>query len=180
MSNLEWRYCGRYNDWIQDAVPREPFSWIDEEEARRRYQDPSVELALIPPVDELTGIIPWYITVTTAEHPSFTVTYQQPPGVPSAKAWWKNLGDGRLFGDEAELWDYPSEHNPLLKLRQGDALTHVVVRNREDGSGRLMIREKGNPRVTTADRRFDPAPLYVPVPEWGEWDILAAQPLPGR
>ena len=108
MSMLAWRYCGRFVSMAQDAYPDSGLSWIDEEEARRRYQDRSVELALIPPVDELTGIIPWYITVTTAEHPSFTVTYQQPPGVPSAKAWWKNLGDGRLFGDEAELWEYPT------------------------------------------------------------------------
>lgn len=88
-------------------------------------------------MDPATGIVPWYITVTTAENPSFTVTYQQLPGVPASKAWWKNLGDGRVFGDRAELWEYPAEHDPLLELRQHDAQMHVIVTNKEDGTGRL-------------------------------------------
>lgn len=176
-----WRYCGRFNDWTQNAFPEDTgLSWIDEDEARRRYHDPSKELTLVPPVDESTGIVPWFITVATAESPSFTVTYQQPPGVPRAKLWWKNLGDGRLFNDIADLWDYPSEHNPLLKLRQADALMHFVTRNKEDGTGRLTIHEKGSTQVTTADRTFDPSLLYAPVPEWGQWDLLAATPIPGN
>jgi hypothetical protein len=180
MSVSEWRFCGRFNDWIQDAVPETALTWIDEDEARRRYHDPLAELAVVPPVDPATGIVPWYITVTTAENPSFTVTYQQLPGVPTSEARWKNLGDGRLFGHRAELWEYPAEHDPLLALRQHDAQMHVIVTNMEDGTGRLKIREKGDPRVTTADRRFDPAPLYAPVPEWGHWDELAAAPFPGQ
>lgn len=176
---MEWRYCGRFGQQAQDAFPEDTgLSWISAEEARRRFHDPSKELTVVAPVDEGTGIAPWFIVVTTAEEPSFTVVYQQPPGVPRAKAWWKNLGDGRLFGDTAELWDYPTEHNSPVAMCESDALMHFVVENKEDGTGYLMIYEKGSTRVTTADRKFDPVPLYVPVPEWGQWDLLASRPVP--
>lgn len=175
----EWRYCGRFSQNAQDAFPGDTgLSWTDDAEARRRYHDPSAELTIVAPVDEGTGLGPWYIVVTTGENPSFTITYQQPPGLPRAKLWWKNTGDGRLFNDIADLWEYPTEHIPLVRLRQSDALMHFVTRNKEDGTGRLTIHEKGSTRVTTADRKFDPALLYAPVPEWAQWDQLASRPLP--
>ncbi|WP_448719989.1 hypothetical protein [Microbacterium natoriense] len=178
---IEWRFCGRFSQNAQDAFPEDTgLSWIDEAEARRRYHDPAKELTLVPEVDATTGIVPWFITVTTKEFPSFTVTYQQPPGVPNFQVWWKDLGDGRLFSHRTDLWDYPAEHNPLVRLRQSDALMHFVTRNKEDGTGRLTIHEKGSTRVTTADRTFDPALLYAPVPEWGQWDQLASRPVAGQ
>ena len=36
MSVSEWRFCGRFNDWTQNAVPETALTWIDEDEARRR------------------------------------------------------------------------------------------------------------------------------------------------
>lgn len=176
-----WRYCGRFNDWTQNALPDDTgLSWIEETEACSRYHDPTKELAIVPPVDAATGLVPWFITVTTAENPSFTVTYQQPPGVPRAETRWKNLGDGRLFAHRAELWEYPADFNLPVAMRQSDALMHFVTRNKEDGTGRLTIREKGSTRVTTADRTFDPALLYAPAPEWGQWNLLAATAVPGQ
>lgn len=174
---VEWRFCGRFGYMSQDAAPGRRFTWIDEGEARGRYHDPLRELTLVPPVDEGMGIVPWYITVTTAEHPSFTVAYQGLPGVPVAKTWWKNLGDGRLFGYISEIWSYPPAEE-MLTRSTSRALMHATVFNEEDGTGRLEVREKGDPVVTTAQRRFDPGPLYRPVPEWGRWDELATGPLP--
>jgi hypothetical protein len=176
---VEWRYCGRFVYKSQNAYPDPDLSWIDEDEARRRYHDPSKRLTVVAPVDEATGIVPWYIAVTTGEFPSFTVTHQQLPGVPLSQTWWKNLGDGRLFGDQADIWSYPPAEEMLYRS-QGLALVHATVFNNEDGTGRLSMREKGNPVETTADRRFDPAPLYLPVPEWGQWEELAHAELPGK
>ena len=176
---MEWRYCGRFVYQAQNAFPDSGLSWIDEAEAVRRYHDPSKELTIVPPVDESTGIVPWFMTVTTAESPSFTVTHQGLPGVPVSETWWKNLGDGRLFADIVEMWSYPPAEEMLARSR-GMALLHARALNNEDGTGRLLIREKGSTMDTTADRRFDPAPLYRPVPEWGQWDELANAQLPGQ
>ena len=178
-ADVEWRYCGRFGYMKQNAMPLPNLTWIDEAEAVRRYHDPSKELTIVPPVDESTGLVPWFITVTTAELPSFVVTYQGLPGVPVSRAWWRRSADGRLFGHMAEVWSYPPVEEILFR-DESLALVHATVVNKEDGTGWLRVREKGSTMDTTADRRFDPAPLYRPVPEWGQWDELANAELPSE
>lgn len=178
---IDWRYCGRFNHWTQNAIPEPNLTWIDEAEAKRRYPLPAQELALIPVLQDPSGIVPWHINVTTGENPSFMITFQLPPGVPESRVRWRNVGNGRLFAHEAHIWDYPEQPpHPMLRMKERDALMRFDFINYEDGTGRLLIYEKGSRDITTADRRIDPTTMYAPVPAWGHWDELANRDAPHR
>jgi len=117
--NMQWRYCGLY-DYKDDepAIGR----WLSEKTAQRRYHDPTKDLTIVPPADPSTGFVPYYISVTTAEYPSFKATILTPPGLitesgkeikagaPHQELLWKNCQDGRLFCFRAVVYEYPPAH----------------------------------------------------------------------
>lgn len=173
-----WRFCGRFSDIKQNATRRPEDTWFSEEEAKRRYHNPSKELTIVPPVDPTMGIVPYYITVTTAERPSFVATIQQPPGVMRIQLWWKNVGDGRLFCDSVIRQAWP----PVEQIfGPGDLNWDIrgLYENREDGTGTMELVFRGEERTISAKRKDIPVDkLYLPVPAWGAWDTLANGPRP--
>ncbi|WP_068493038.1 hypothetical protein [Pseudoclavibacter helvolus] len=172
---IEWRFCGQFSIWRQTAVTDE-LSWIDEREARRRYDTVGARLTAVPPVDPTTGIVPYFVVVTPGEHPSFTVVRQTSPafgvGARQSDSWWKNLGDGRLFLDIVTVYEYGT-YDPTLPPKMYRHVAKVETNNREDGTGWINFIEV-NPRSRMrADRDSIPVDeLYAPVPAWGEWDAL--------
>ena len=173
----KWRYCGRFNDWIQDAVPEPEWTWINEDEARRRYADrTSGDFTIVPPVDEATGIVPFYIVVGSDTPPSFSIIQQRTPGVKSAQLTLRNVGE-KLFAERADYFLYP-EVAKVPSRRFFKPTTRYEYLNREDGTGKVLIAENVNqpgvkPTVTTGDRKdIHPEDLYVPIPDFGEWDVL--------
>ncbi|PPF44863.1 hypothetical protein C5B85_08980 [Pseudoclavibacter sp. AY1F1] len=172
---IEWRFCGEFNTWRQDAVTDE-LSWIDEQEARRRYQTVGERLTVVPPVDETTGIVPYFIVITPGEHPSFTVVKQLSPafgvGARASDVWWKGLGDGRLFAHLATVYEY-GPYNPKLPPKMYRHVAKIETNNREDGTGWVNFIES-NPRSFMSAERdsifLDD--LYSTEPTWGEWDAL--------
>ena len=171
----DWRYCGQFNDWTQDAIPDE-LSWIDEAEAKRRYHLAGERLTAVPPVDAKTGVVPFFVVVTPAENPSFTVVRQMSPaygvGARASDSWWNNLGDGRLFQDIATVYEY-GPYDPSDTRQSFKPVSKIESHNNEDGTGWMTIVEF-NPRSRMrADRDSIPVDeLYAPVPAWGEWDAL--------
>ncbi|WP_134321827.1 hypothetical protein [Cumulibacter soli] len=172
---VEWRFCGRFSNLTQDAVPDPKYTWIDEDEARRRYHDPSAELTVVPPVDKAMGIVPYFIVVTTAKEPSFAVFEQIPPGLVVATGMWSNVG-GRLFLKQVALEEWPPA-DEIISLTLAQPLSTTTFRNNQDGTGTMSIVERGSDDVTRAKREFDPEPLYRAVPEWGAWDELRQEPV---
>lgn len=175
---VEWKYCGRFNNWTQDAAPA-PFDWIDEDEAKRRYHDSSKELTIVPPKDESTGIYPFYIVVTTGPVVSFAVVEMIPPGVIQADSRFTPAEDGRLFMSASTVSEFPpTEQIPSAK--RGRPLRTIQVTNREDGTGTLLFTEQGESAPLKSKREDIPvADLYRQVPEWGEWQILRQRPSRG-
>ncbi|PFG19290.1 hypothetical protein [Serinibacter salmoneus] len=174
---MEWRFCGMFNYRLQSAVPNDSeLGWIDEGEARRRFHVPVRRVTLVPPVDEATGIVPFFITVTPGEDPSFTVSRQEAVapgvGVVTSESWWKNVGGGRLFQDIAVVWEF-GEYNPELPVAAHRAVREWHAYNNEDGTGR--VEEHGLVAKTFTEARRTDVPvadLYLPVPAWGEWESL--------
>lgn len=173
---IEWRFCGRFSDMSQDAFPA-PHGWIDEAEARRRYTSPTGEVTVLPPVDESTGIVPYYIVVGTGQA-GFTVVEQIPPGVPKETYYWQ-VKDGRLFCSIALLNDYP-ETSKILTRSDSWRTRWVEARNRPDGNGSLLMAHRnpdGTITTTRAKRTDIPVQhLYRPIPDWGHWDDLLTPP----
>ena len=171
----EWRFCGQFNPWTQDAIT-DDLSWIDEKEALRRYVATGERLTAVPRVDQKTGIVPYFVVITPGEHPSFTVVRQTSPafgvGARISDSWWKNLGDGRLFQDIATAYEY-GPYDPTLPAQAYKPVSKVQSHNNEDGTGWKTIQEF-NPRSRMrADRDSIPVDeLYAPVPSRGEWDAL--------
>ncbi|PFG19288.1 hypothetical protein [Serinibacter salmoneus] len=175
---MEWRFCGMFNYRLQSAVPDDRWlGWIDEGEARRRFHVPGERLTLVPPVDEATGIVPFFITVTPREHPSFTVSRQEAVapgvGVVTSQSWWRHAEEGdRLFQHIAEVWEF-GEYNPELPVAAHRAVRRWDAFNNEDGTGRVEEHDLVAKTFTKARRMDVPvADLYLPVPAWGEWESL--------
>ena len=179
---MQWRYCGLY-DYKDDepAIGR----WLSEKTAQRRYHDPTKDLTIVPPADPSTGFVPYYISVTTAEYPSFKATILTPPGLttesgkeikvgaPHQEILWKNCQDGRLFCFRAVIYEYP----PVNMMPTPDtmwAIARTQIDKNEDGTGHLQSWSQTEPdNLLTADMGdFDVNELYSPFPEWGHWDEL--------
>lgn len=172
MSN--WKYCGQFSYMTQ--APMAGDGYFDEAEAKRRYNDPDAMLTILPPVDEATGIVPYFIVVTTAEVPAFTVFEQTPPGVIEGEVWFAPVADGRLFARAATIRQFPPADDILVR-NNNQALKTVITENREDGTGTLQLHERGSDMVQKADRRDVPvAALYREQPAWGEWHSLREEP----
>lgn len=172
---IEWHFCRRFNPWTRDAAPDE-HSWIDEQEARRRYRTSGESLTLVPPVDVKTGIAPYYIVVTPREHPSFTVVQQVSPafgvGAKASEIWWKSLGDGRLFSHIASVYEY-GIYNPQLPPQVFQPVAKVQSHNNEDGTGWTNFVEFNPPSRMRADRdQVLVDEMYAAEPAWSEWDAL--------
>ncbi|MEJ5918727.1 hypothetical protein [Corynebacterium sp. H78] len=152
--------------------PMPGHGFIDEAEARRRYRDPSALLTLLPSVDAVTGIVPFYIVVTTGPRLAFTVFEQISPGVVEAEVRFSPSADGRLFAFRAVVRQFPPVEE-LLVRNNALATKTLIVENREDGTGRTEIRQRDNSIVDVTDRRDVPvASLYRDLPEFGQWQTL--------
>lgn len=177
-----WRFCGEFNDWIQDALPGE-LSWIDEEEARRRYRRHGARLTIVAPVNESTRIAPCYIEVKPGPQPSLKVVRQMSPasgvGVVSSTTSWKAVGAGRLFAEWVQALEY-GPYDADLPRALFTATTKLVSHNREDGTGWFSAFESEPPSRTHAERDSIPVEdLYSQEPAWGDWDALVGLHMPG-
>ncbi|MEJ6018557.1 hypothetical protein [Corynebacterium sp. H113] len=152
--------------------PMPGHGFIDEAEARRRYRDPSALLTILPPVDASTGIVPYYVVVTTGPRPAFTVFEQIEPGVVEAEVWFSPTAGDRLFATRAMVRQFPPKEE-LLVRNNSLAIKTMTVENREDGTGTIQIRQRDSSIVEVADRRGMPvASLYRDLPEFGQWQTL--------
>jgi hypothetical protein len=178
-----YAYLGRWNDWLNKPVSDE--SWIDEDEARRRYETEPAAFEIVPAtlrseLDRLdlaqsesprTPVDPprWVIRVSAGSGYRFKVTFLNRAGSVWRSIDYKQIA-GRLFKDG--VWEYTYPDEDRLYPQDRSLVTMQGIFN-PDGSGSAMINDKSSPTIDRLSMdQVDVSGHWMDVPAFGEWELL--------
>lgn len=163
-----YRYLERWN-FLQNE-PALDEGWIDEAEARERFQTRSSGFSFVNAEAGDGTVVPEFVIVASVESLlRFRCQFLNPAGSVTRVIDYKDV-DGRLFKEQVIDYRYPDDKNryPL----RASTLTYTGVFE-TNGYGAVVINDKSQPTAQTREYRDVPVEgNWMPVPAFGEWENL--------
>jgi hypothetical protein len=177
-----YRYLSRWNFLLNRPIGGE--GWIDDNEARRRYESGSGLFAIVDS-DAGDGVaVPKFVIEVSPSRtaPAIRSTFLNNAASIVEMIDYKFV-DGRLFKWLDLNYEYPDE---TTKYGQDESILILDGKIEPNGDGVLRVNDKSKPTVEKVSFRDVPVDdLWMPLPKFGEWENLANRnygnvQLPGR
>src|SRR5690606_8582973 len=160
-------YMNQWNPKLLRPMGEE--SYLEEAEARSRYETGGDAFEVIPEPDAVSGVPAWSMRVYTGDG-SFTVQHYNAAGSISRITGFR-LYDGRLFHDEVIDYFYPDQER---RYKQFHATAHVTAYIKPDGTSKVISTNVEPGKETLEEYRGVPIDSYwAERPVFGEWEKLA-------
>jgi hypothetical protein len=157
----------RWNDWTLRPAGSEPY--LDEAEARDRYENGGDAFEVIPEPHPETGVPAWSMRVFTGDG-SFKVRHYNEHGVLSRIVGYR-VHDGRLFHDEVLDYFYPEggDRDP----RAAKSSSHITTYIKFDGTTKIIYTNVIPGQENVEEHRNVPIDSYwAQRPPFGHWETL--------
>lgn len=163
----QYRYMNQWNELTLRPVASEPY--LDEAEARARYEGGGDAFEVIPEPDAATGVPAWSMRVYTGDG-AFRVQHYNAAGSISRVTGFRRY-DGRLFHDEVIDFFYPDQEN---RYDQSESTAHVTAYIKPNGTSKVISTNVEPGKETVEEYRGVPIDSYwAERPVFGDWEKLA-------
>jgi hypothetical protein len=167
----QYRYMNQWNSWTLRPIGSEPY--LEEAEARDRYENGGNAFEVIPEPDPATGVPRWQMRVYTGDK-SFTVWHFNKYGTITRLVGFRsNIYGGRLFHDEVIDYFYPEEGSDTYQIRSKSS-SHITVYIKPTGTSKIIYTNVIPGQEYVEERRGVPIDSYwAERPVFGDWEALA-------
>lgn len=176
-----YRYANEWND--QTLRPKRSEPYLEESEARERYENGGKSFDVIPEPDPSTGIPAWAMRIFTGDG-AVKVTHYDARGTVTRITGFRRYepgadapvtgggsGDARLFHDEIVDYFYPESDERQFEFQSSSSITAYIKPN---GTSKVIYQDVEPGKQTTAEYRDVPVESYwADRPAFGEWAALA-------
>lgn len=161
-----YRYVNQWNRRLLRPIGGEPY--LDEADARDRYENGGDAFEVIPEPHPETGVPAWSMRVFTGDG-SFDVWHYNEHGTTTRVVGFR-VYDGRLFHDEVLDYFYPEDGSDA---RQTKSSSHITTYIKPDGTTKIIYTNVIPGQENVEEYRNVPIDSYwAERPAFGHWETL--------